>query len=62
VKRRPNACADLIPFYLQRTKHLFAADHVSRLWRDLKEEPVPKQKLKQIREAMFNFGFDPEHK
>jgi hypothetical protein len=62
AKTQPETCADLVLFYLQHTKHLFPADCVSTLWRDLKESGVPQQKLERIREAMFNLGFDPEDK
>lgn len=61
AKSQPEACAELVLFFLQcNPRYFFVADYVSTVWQDLKTSGVSEEKLQKIREAMFALGHDPE--
>lgn len=60
AKKYPDATADLVLLYLRSPLNYFHSDkHVTAVWQDLRSGGVAKEKLVQIREAMFRLGHDP---
>lgn len=62
TKSQTEASADLVLFFLRaKPKHFFYTDHVGAIWKDLNAGGVLPEKLREIREAMFALGYDPQH-
>jgi len=60
AKTHPEATADLVLLCLRRMGiHFFASEHVTNVWQALRNAGVRKEKLVQIREALYRLGQDP---
>jgi hypothetical protein len=60
AKSYPDATADLILFYLRNPENQFYGDdEMTKIWQDLKQGHVDRQKLVAIREELFRRGHDP---
>jgi len=60
AKNYPEATADLVLLHLRSAEGSFFADeHVTNVWQDLQHSGIQRDKLIQIREAMFRLDHDP---
>lgn len=60
ASRHPTATAEFTLVYLRSgLEHFHADKDVASVWQDLRHGGVAKEKLGQIREAMFRLGHDP---
>jgi len=58
----PTATADLLLVYFSAPDlHVYADETLQKIWRDLIQENLPPEEQRQLREAMFRFGIDPQN-
>jgi hypothetical protein len=58
----PTATADLLLVYFSAPDlHIYADETLQEIWRDLIQANLPPEQQRQLREAMFRFGIDPQN-
>jgi hypothetical protein len=58
----PTATADLLLVYFSVPDlHLYADETLQKIWRDLIQANLSPEQQRQLREAMFRFGIDPQN-
>jgi hypothetical protein len=58
----PAATADLLLVYFSAPDlHVYVDETLQKIWRDLVQANLPMEKQRQLQEAMFRFGIDPQN-
>jgi hypothetical protein len=59
AKSHPEATADLVLLFLRSAKdYFYPSEHFTKVWQSLRSSGVRKEKLLQIREALYRLGHD----